>query len=158
VVRAVRIEDLGAWLVKANGNTSDIVEVAARREPVRRWCVQPSYRTALMAAAQPVLFWVSGDRRLGPGLWAVGELTGPPALDADGERPKLRVPLAMRWLAAEQRIARDVLLADGRLAGLEVLRQPQAANPSFVTKAQLEVIREHGQGQFGGLGGGVCAG
>lgn len=56
---AVTIEDLGAWLLKANGVTSIIAEVAARRQQIRRWCMRPGYRTGLMAAGQPVIFWTS---------------------------------------------------------------------------------------------------
>lgn len=141
-MRTVSLDNLGAWLLKCNGTTSDIADVAARRDPVRRWCVQPSYRTELMDAGQPLLFWVSGDRRTGPGVWATGELTGPPVLD-DGDRPKLRVPLELRWFDEGSRVPRDLLRADERLAGLEVLRQPRAANPSFVTPAQLAAIRTH---------------
>ena len=40
-------------------------------------------------------------------------------------------------------LPRTTLAADPRLAGLEVLRQPQAANPSFVTRAQFAVLAEH---------------
>jgi hypothetical protein len=137
---AVTVEDLGAWLLKANGVTSDITEVAARREPVRRWCVRSGYRARLMAAGQPVIFWVSGDRRrVTPGIWALGELGGP-AMMMDG---KLRVPLELRWLDADRRVHLDTVRADEALAALEVLRQPQGANPSFVTVDQLTALRAH---------------
>ncbi|WP_430791154.1 hypothetical protein [Actinoplanes sp. G11-F43] len=133
---AVTIEDLGAWLLKANGMTSGLAEW--RRAD--RWCVRPGYRTRLMAAGQPVIFWVSGDRRrVTPGVWALGELTGRPAV-SDG---KLRVPLRLHWLDEEQRVHRDSLRADPGLTDLEVLRQPQAANPSFVTVKQAAVLRAH---------------
>ena len=132
-VRLVSLDTLGAWLLKCHGGT---------RPPVRQWCVQPSYRTELMAAGQPVVFWVSGDRRrLTPGIWALGELTGPPVLDPPGEHRKLRVPLTLHWLDENARFPRDALLADDRLATLEVLRQPQASNPSFVTKPQWAALR-----------------
>ncbi|MFB9415344.1 MULTISPECIES: hypothetical protein [Dactylosporangium] len=136
----VSLDNLGAWLLKANGNTSDIAEVAARREPIPHWCVQPSYRTDLMAAGQPLLFWVSGRRH--PGVWATGELTGPASWDLVPHQRKLRVPLRLRWLDEHHRIPRPALLADPELAALEVLRQPQAANPSFVTKSQLAAVQQ----------------
>jgi hypothetical protein len=136
----VTLGNLGAWLLKANGVTSDIAEVAARRQPVRRWCVRPGYRARLMTAGQPVIFWISGDRRrVTPGIWAVGELNGRPMV-MDG---KLRVPLELRWLDDDQRVHRDTLRADDGLATLEVLRQPQAANPSFVTAEQMTALRVH---------------
>lgn len=134
------IENLGAWLLKANGVSSDIAQVAARRQPVRTWCVRPGYRADLMAAGQPALLWVSGDRRrVTPGIWAVGELSGRPAVSGG----KLRVPLALRWLDEDRRVHRDTVRADGELAALEVLRQPQGANPSFVTAEQMVVLRAY---------------
>jgi hypothetical protein len=139
-MRAVTVENLGAWLLKANGVMSDIAEVAARRQPIQRWCVRPGYRTRLMAAGQPVIFWISGDRRrVTPGIWAVGELSGRPDV-TDG---KLRVPLELRWLDEDQRVHRDTVRADGGLTALEVLRQPQAANPSFVTAQQMTALRAY---------------
>jgi hypothetical protein len=93
-----------------------------------------------MAARQPVLFWVSGDRRrVTPGIWAVGEVSSPPMV-MDG---KLRVPLELRWLDEDQRVHRDTLRADEGLATLEVLRQPQAGNPSFVTAEQMSALRAY---------------
>lgn len=143
-MRKVSTETLGAWLLKCNADHSDIAERAARGEHPRRLCVQRSYRTDLMRAGQKVVFWVSGSRG-GParGIWGAGTLTGPPAPDFDGPGPRLRVPLDLRLWAEPDRITRDTLRADGRLADLEVFRQPQAANPSFVTIEQLRVIEEH---------------
>jgi hypothetical protein len=138
----VSVDDLGAWLLKANGDHSDVAERAARGDPVDRWCVHRSYRTALMAAGQPVLLWVSGSRRVTPGIWAVGTLTGA-VVDDDVDGRRQRAPVTLRWLDEPSRVARDVVRADPRLADLEVLRQPQAANPSFVSRAQFEAIRDH---------------
>jgi hypothetical protein len=143
-VRAVLAQDLGAWLLKGNGDTSDIAERAAAGETIDRWCVQPSYRTELMRSGHPVVFWVAGSRRgLTAGIWALGELTGPPRLDPDGPHRKLRAPLRLRWLAPEERVSRAALRADPRLIDLEVLRQPMASNPSFVTVTQLDALRDH---------------
>lgn len=148
VAQAVSLADLGAWLLKANGVTSGIVEVARRREPVRRWCVREGYRARLMAAGQPVLLWISGDRRrVAPGVWAIGELTGPAAV-TEG---RLRVPLEWRWLDEGQRVHRDTARADERLAALEVLRQPQGANPSFVTVAQMAALESYLDDSCGSL-------
>jgi hypothetical protein len=137
---AVTADALGAWLLKASGDHSDIAERAARRDAVKTWCVHRSYRTALMRAGQPALLWVSGSRRATPGIWAVGTLAGPPT---DDEGRRQRVPVTLRWLAAPARLHREDVRADPRLAGLEVLRQPQAANPSFVTRAELRAILDH---------------
>jgi hypothetical protein len=53
------------------------------------------------------------------------------------------VPVTLRWLDAADRVARDAVRADPRLAGLEVLRQPMAANPSFATRAQWAALLDH---------------
>lgn len=140
-MHAVSAENLGAWLLKANGDTSDIVQRAAHREDIRQWCVRPGYRAAMMRAGHRVLFWVAGSRRrLTAGIWAAGELTGPAVVDPGG---KTRVSLLLQWLDEPARVPRDRLLADERLQGLEVLRQPQGANPSFVTVGQLEALSAH---------------
>ncbi|MGC4772826.1 hypothetical protein ACLQ25_28110 [Micromonospora sp. DT44] len=49
----------------------------------------------------------------------------------------------MPILAEPDRVPRGVLRADDRLAALEVLRQPQAANPSYLTVAQFAALRTH---------------
>lgn len=134
---SITLDDLGAWLLKANGETSDVASRAARREHVETWCVRRSYRTALMAAGQPVLLWVSGSRRVTPGIWAVGALTGGAVTD-EGRRQ--HVPVTLRWLDAAARVPRDAVRADPRLADVEVLRQPMAANPSFLTRPQWTAL------------------
>ena len=46
--------------------------------------MRPSYRTALMAAGQPLLYWVSGrDPRHPAGLHGRGQVTGPVRDDPD---------------------------------------------------------------------------
>jgi hypothetical protein len=41
------------------------------------------------------------------------------------------------------RVPRERLRADERLADLEVFRQPQSSNPSFVTAEQLAAVEDH---------------
>jgi hypothetical protein len=136
----IHLDNLGAWLFKGNADRTDLARRLAEDPHVDSWCVQPSYRTRLMAAGQPALLWGSGSRGQVPyGVWGVGRLTGAPAFD--GER--WRVPLALTALPVERRIARQRLRADPGLADLEVLRQPQAANPSFLTRAQYAVLCEY---------------
>ncbi|MEV6636779.1 hypothetical protein AB0M54_39185 [Actinoplanes sp. NPDC051470] len=133
------VDDLGAWLVKGNADHVDLAGRFAREPRVTRWCVQPSYRLGLMRAGQPVLFWASGSRRrdLAYGIWGLGRLTGPPRQD-DG----WAMPLDLVVAEPGGRLPREELRADPRLAGLEVLRQPQGANPSFVDVEEFAVIRE----------------
>jgi hypothetical protein len=140
--RRVSLDDLGAWLLKGNADRTDLAERFARRPDVESWCVQPSYRTRLMAAGQPVVFWASGSRtRQRYGVWGVGLLTGAPHLDPDTGR--LRVPLRLTIWEPARWLARDRLRADARLTALEVLRQPQAANPSYLTNSQFAALQTH---------------
>lgn len=140
--RRVRLDDLGAWLLKGNADRVDLIARFARDPLVQSWCVQPSYRTRLMSAGQPVVFWASGSRaRIPYGVWGLGRLTGAPEFDpGDG---RWRVPLDLRIFAPAGRIPRTDLRADHRLAELEAFRQPQAANPSFVTVAQFAALSEY---------------
>jgi hypothetical protein len=98
---------------------------------VQTWCVQPTYRTALVAARQPVLLWVSGtEPGLPAGIHAHGRATGPAR---GGEMPLVLAPLTDPLLRSE-------LVAHPDLGSLEVLRMPAGSNPSYVTPEQLEVL------------------
>lgn len=140
-MRSVRLDDLGAWVLKGNADRADLGTRFAGEPRVRRWCVRPGYRARLMRAGQPVVFWAGGSRRCGYpyGVWGVGRLAGT-ARDDAGE---WWVPLDLRIADRDRWISRALLRADPRLAGLEVFRQPQAANPSFLTVAEFSVVREH---------------
>ncbi len=134
-------DDLGAWLLKGNADHTDLITRFAQDPQVTRWCVQPSYRLGLMRAGQPVLFWASGSRRrtVRYGIWGRGRLAGPAQTGPDGG---WSVPLDLVIAEPGDWLPRTTLAADPRLAGLEVLRQPQAANPSFVTRAQFAALTD----------------
>jgi hypothetical protein len=142
--RRVRLDDLGAWLLKGNADHTDLAGRFAQDPRVTRWCVQPSYRLGLMRAGHRVLFWASGSRRrdVAYGIWGFGELTGPARRD-DLDGHSWWVPLNLIIVNEADRVPRETLRADPHLADLEVLRQPQAANPSFVTVRQLVAIDRH---------------
>lgn len=53
------------------------------------------------------------------------------------------MPLDLTVLAEAHRLPRESFRGDARLAGAEVLRQPQGANPSFLTVAEFAALREH---------------
>src|SRR4029079_17088133 len=91
-------DHLGACLLKANGDGSDIAERAARRDGITHWCVYRSYRTALMDSRQPFVLWVSGTRHVTPGIWAVGTLAGEAVADSGATGRRQRVPVTLRWL------------------------------------------------------------
>ncbi|MEW2589767.1 hypothetical protein AB0893_05080 [Micromonospora aurantiaca] len=87
---------------------------------------------------------VLGQRQQGRapcGVWGVGRIAAPPEPGAPGEA--WTAPLDLTILDEPLRVRREVLRADPRLAGAEVLRQPQAANPSYLTVAQFEALRAY---------------
>lgn len=139
--------DLGAWLLKGNADQADLAGRFAIDPHVTQWCVQPSYRTRLMRAGQPVVFWASGSRRrdLAYGIWGCGLLTGPARQDPQDGRWKAALDLTIAPPTAW--VSRQTIRADAALADLEVLRQPQAANPSFLTTAQFLVVRWYMSGE-----------
>jgi hypothetical protein len=141
--RQVTPENLGAWLLKGNADRADLPARFAGQPRITHWCVQPSYRTRLMRAGQPVLFWGSGSRHRGIayGVWGLGRLAGPAEPDPAGGR--WRAPLDLVIDDPAGWVGRDELRHDPELADLEVLRQPQAANPSFVTVRQFAAIHRY---------------
>ncbi|MFI5959982.1 hypothetical protein [Cryptosporangium sp. NPDC051539] len=133
----VKLDDLGAWVLKGNADRVDLTARFAVRPRVEQWCVQPSYRTRLMRKDQPVVFWASGRRA---GVWGIGLLAGEPELHADDGR--WHVPLDLTIAPEEFRLTRGELRADPRLAELEIFRQPQGSNPSYLTIEQARALSE----------------
>lgn len=131
-------ENLGAWVLKCNPSVSDLPAlVADGGRSVETWCVADNYRSELFDADQPLLFWVSGSagRTPTPGIWGSGRVTGPARTRADG---KLVVPIELEVL--DPPLARSEIAAVDLLRDLEVIRQPQMSNPSFVTKGQYAAL------------------
>ena len=67
-------------MVKCNPKVWDLAGfLESGGEIIKRWSVIPSYRTALMAEGQRILFWVAGRDNAypGPGLWGAGTVLGP---------------------------------------------------------------------------------
>lgn len=145
--RLITGDSLGAWLVKCQPRLNREVPraiLSGGTEPVTRWCVSDNYRSRMMAPGDRVVLWVSGDgRQLARGVWGLGWVTGPVRAMVGGEPGpgpgpvKQEVPLHVPLLRA------GVSAAEIRAAGildLEVLRQPQGANPSWVSKDQLAAL------------------
>ena len=129
---------LGAWLVKVDPRSSDVASMAGDDfASVVTRCVRPTYRTELVEAGQPVLLWISGRDPAHPaGLHAQGRTTGP--VDQLGPDHVLPVSLS----ALEHPVPRDELRAHPLLVRLEVLTMPAGSNPSYVTREQLDALRE----------------
>lgn len=140
--RRVHLDQLGAWLLKGNADAVDLLGRFGQDPRVESWCVQRGYRARLMRGGHRVVFWASGSRgELPYGVWGRGVLTGPVASDpADG---RWRVPLDLVIDDPARWIPRARLRADPRLAEAEVFRQPQAANPSFLTVDQFAALQDH---------------
>lgn len=124
----------GAWLFKCDPRRRDFDRFRREVDGLTRWCVTRTYRSDLIAAAQPVLLWVSGSGRTGPrpGLWATGHTVGPV------EDPESTVALRLRLL--DDPLDRGTLAQVAGLEQLEVLRVPAGSNPSWVTEAEFRAL------------------
>ena len=141
--RAITRESLGAWLIKGTGSspsTHELLRTGFTSAATR--CVRPSYRAELIRQDDPVLFWISGDHPGHPaGIYAQGSMTGPAVADPASEGGgSLVVPLRLR--PVDPPVLRTELRAHPDLATIEVLRMPAGSNPSFLTRAQLDALRE----------------
>lgn len=149
----MRRAELGAWLLKCNPVAWDLRGFLDRGERrLTSWSVRPGYRSALMAPGDRVLFWVSGDGRTGfaRGVWGVGRVVAeaePWSEDsrgfwraADGHH-QIRARVEVDVALLEEPVS-DAELRSSGINDLEVQRQPFAANPSWVSRAQLALLDE----------------
>jgi hypothetical protein len=151
--RLVNESNLGAWLLRSNPTKK--WDIARFMEDghywIGAWSVAGGYRSDMMAHGQKVILWVTGDgKKLTRGIWGVGYVTGM----VEDEPP--REPDAYEidyWIDAEARAAvehmvpvdipllpsaiRAIDIEAAGLDDLEVFRQPQGSNPSWLSKDQL---------------------
>ena len=153
MARAVNRNELGAWLLKCNPTAWDLrgfLDSGERR--VTSWSVQPGYRSALMAPGDRVLFWVSGDGRQGfaRGVWGLGHVAAEAETWSEGTRGFWRAADGHHGIRARVEVdialleqpVTDLELKAAGVDDLEVQRQPFAANPSWVSTAQLLVLED----------------
>ncbi|MCW6003775.1 EVE domain-containing protein [Micromonospora sp. CPCC 205371] len=152
---SVDLDNLGAWMVKCNPALFDIEVARDGGHRIPDWTVVPSYRTRLMAAGQRILLWVTGTAgaRPTPGLWGIGVVTGRTFTRSPGDDPGLWrdeterrrhhtfVPLDLTLFDAP--IDRNMLRYDPALTNLEVLIQPQIANPLRVTHNEYTRLEQY---------------
>ena len=137
--RSVTPDTLGAWLIKARPDAPGFGElVASGFRSITHRCVRPGYRAGLVRPGQPVLLWISGRHPdLPAGIHAQGRTTG---LPRRSDAVTLDLPVALHRL--ERPVPRPDLLAHPTLCRLEVLRMPAGSNPSFLSPAELQDLRE----------------
>jgi hypothetical protein len=141
----VTLQTLGAWVVKCDPRLTDLDAIRSTGSGVvDQWCVADNYRSDLIAADQRVLLWVSGPRGapIERGFWGSGETTGRvfggPAPLRPGSKRKLFAPMRLRLLEAP--VTATAVAAIPELADIEVVRQPQMSNPSWLTTEQIEIL------------------
>lgn len=158
--RAVTDQTFGAWLIKCDPKVWDFSQAMKDGLPsIDGWSVGSNYRSEMMDDGDPVVFWVSGSSTRSPkaGVWGVGTLKGPrrwePAskdstgtlwIDVEkGNAAGFFVPTGIQLITSErfrEKISRDSLRQHKVLGQMEVIRQPQMANPSFLTKAEFTAL------------------
>lgn len=147
---SVTTANLGAWLLRCNPDVWDLpVWMEAGGDRIDNWRVVVNYRSRIMAPGQRVALWVSGNsRRIQRGIWGIGYVTSDvhPNAPGDDDEPHY-------WLdetshsAATMSVSVDIPLwaepitdTELKAAGiddLEVQRQPQMSNPSWISVEQL---------------------
>ncbi|MET0695149.1 MAG: hypothetical protein ABWX96_19040 [Propionibacteriaceae bacterium] len=135
-------DDVACWVLKTRTAPADIAPDWSRgtaRELTR--CLRRSYRVELMQPGQRCLLWLSGS--VGPGVQAIGTLTSDATVGVERDAAGRDVEVSGSLLWLEDPVSRSALLADPDFAGAEVLRMPAGSNPSYLTAAALESLREH---------------
>lgn len=155
--RTVTRDNLGAWLLRCNPRDKwDLAGFMDNGgEWIGAWSVVDTYRSQMMAPDDLVVLWVTGDSRiLARGIWGIGYVTSEMKDEAPDDPQAGEIDF---WVddaarrAVEHMVDIDIPLFDDaitaseiRAAGLddlEVLRQTQGQNPSWITKEQLVRLR-----------------
>lgn len=123
---------LGAWVIKCNPRLTAIEPMVAAGRAKTTWCIADNYRSRLIEPDQRVLFWVSGHPRRG--FWGAGRITGEPYADDDGLHVATDIGLFDAPVTAQE------LASVAALRAMEVFRSPQQANPSWISRTELEVL------------------
>lgn len=141
--------EIGAWLFKCNPLTWDIESALRDGRRIDRWRVKETYRLNLISAGDPAVVWVTGSKGAipTPGIRAIGYTTGetlgadphdgywlqPRVGDADATYTGLLV-----WPI--ETVARDTIASILALDDLEIIRQAQMPNPSYLTPSQFRAL------------------
>ncbi len=146
----VTADGLGAWVIKCNPVVTDFGAIVESGRSIRTWCVANNYRSALMAAGQPAVLWVSGSGTKFPrGIWGIGQVVAPavPQLMAATKEPATRqrpatltahIDISLRSTP----IAVATITSMPALRSIEVLRQPFMSNPSWLSRDEFAALDE----------------
>src|SRR3712207_5541734 len=121
--RSAQRSELGAWLLKGNPVARHLRGfLDSGEERVTSSSVQPGYRSALMAAGDRVLFWVSGDGRSGfpRGVWGLGHILAEPEPWSEATRGFWRAADGHHGIRA--RVEVDIALLDEAVPDRELPR------------------------------------
>jgi hypothetical protein len=158
----ITASNFGAWLIKCNPKEWDLAGALDDGLPeIIQWSVADNYRSESIQAGDDIVFWVSGTSRkaLLPGVWGVGKVTSERYwvdeeeqltesywLDEEkGAKPGYSIDTDIRLITDEnyrQRVSRDSLKGLRAFESMEVLRQTQGSNPSFLTKAEFKALEK----------------
>jgi hypothetical protein len=143
-------EGVGAWILRLDPTVWDLARfLADGHREVRAWAVEDDERAAAMARGQRVFLWAGGDGTvLVPGIWGVGWVVGPCESKsvADGywvdpagnSRRTLFADVSIQLLPLP--VGLQQVVDDPRLAGIEVLRDPDGGNPSRLTPEEAAAM------------------
>jgi hypothetical protein len=141
-------DDIGGWLFKCNPREWDIEAALRDGQRIDSWRVRENYRLSLIRPGDPAVVWVTGSAGANPeaGIWAVGYTTGD-LFDGHGgdywvneERGQQLAVYAglLMWPIAV--VPRERIAAHPATNDLEILRQAQISNPSYLTPEHHEAI------------------
>ena len=158
----ITASNFGAWLIKCDPKVWNLSRAMKDGLPgIGGWSVADNYRSESMEAGDDIVFWVSGTSRkeLRPGVWGIGKLTSErywEEADEDlagsywedekkGAEPGYTIETDIRLIADEnyrRKVSRESLMGLKAFNSMEVLKQPQGSNPSFLTKAEFRALEK----------------
>jgi hypothetical protein len=142
-VAAASDDAVGAWVLRVDPGVWDLARfIADGHHEVSAWAVEDNDRSAVMGEGQRVFLWAGGDGTLiGPGVWGAGWVVGPcrSTSVADGywvdpagnSQRVLFADVSIQLLPHP--VGLEQVIADPRLAAIEVIRDPFGSNPSSLT-------------------------
>lgn len=134
-LRPVTEQTLGAWVIKCNPRLTALEPMVAAGRAKPSWCIAGNYRSRLIEPGHRVLLWISAHPRRG--IWGAGRITGRPYAEADGG-----LHVATEIGLFDDPVTAEELAIVAALRAMEVFRSPQQANPSWVSRTELQILDE----------------